>query len=56
MADVLLHTYDEAICFKGGSRGGADGVFICGGTIRGDSIYGPGQWHWFKLYGRVMRN
>ncbi|KAG8906831.1 hypothetical protein FRB99_006006 [Tulasnella sp. 403] len=39
-ADVLRHTYDDALCVKG--RGGADGVLICGGTIRGDSVYGPG--------------
>ncbi|KAG9017477.1 hypothetical protein FRB90_001121 [Tulasnella sp. 427] len=39
-ADVLRHTYDEALCVKSG--GGADGVLICGGTIRGDSVYGPG--------------
>ena len=25
-----------------GSSGYSDGVFICGGTIRGDSTYGPG--------------
>ncbi|KAI0085451.1 Metallo-dependent phosphatase [Irpex rosettiformis] len=39
-ADVLRHAYDEALCLEGG--GGSDGVFICGGTIRGDSTYGPG--------------
>ncbi|KAG8923519.1 hypothetical protein FRC00_006159 [Tulasnella sp. 408] len=39
-ADVLRYTYDDALCSKG-SRG-ADGVLICGGTIRGDSVYGPG--------------
>ncbi|KAG9051069.1 hypothetical protein FS837_012576 [Tulasnella sp. UAMH 9824] len=39
-ADVLRHTYDDALCMKG--SGGADGVLICGGTIRGDSVYGPG--------------
>lgn len=39
-ADVLRHAYDDAICFKG--CGGTDGVLICGGTIRGDSEYGPG--------------
>jgi 5'-nucleotidase len=36
----LRHAYDEALCLEGG--GGSDGVFICGGTIRGDSTYGPG--------------
>lgn len=40
-ADVLRHAYDGALCMKG--CGGSDGVFICGGTIRGDSIYGPGN-------------
>ena len=39
-ADVLRHAYDDALCLKG--RGGSDGVLICGGTIRGDSTYGPG--------------
>ncbi|TCD68923.1 hypothetical protein EIP91_009474 [Steccherinum ochraceum] len=40
-ADVLRHAYDDALCLKG--CGGADGVLICGGTIRGDSTYGPGN-------------
>ncbi|KAI0683632.1 Metallo-dependent phosphatase [Cytidiella melzeri] len=39
-SDVLRHAYDEALCLEGG--GGSDGVFICAGTIRGDSTYGPG--------------
>ncbi|KAF8582061.1 Metallo-dependent phosphatase [Ramaria rubella] len=39
-ADVLLHSYDDALCIKG--MGGADAVFICSGTLRGDSVYGPG--------------
>ena len=39
-ADVLRHAYDEALCLRG--CGGSDGVLICGGTIRGDSTYGPG--------------
>ncbi|KAH9853979.1 Metallo-dependent phosphatase [Lenzites betulinus] len=39
-ADVLRHAYDDAVCLQTG--GGADGVFICAGTLRGDSIYGPG--------------
>ncbi|CAE6441792.1 unnamed protein product [Rhizoctonia solani] len=37
MADVLRHAYDDALCVKGG--GPADGVLICGGTLRGDSVY-----------------
>jgi 5'-nucleotidase len=37
---VLRHAYHDAICVKTG--GGADGVLICGGTLRGDSVYGPG--------------
>ncbi|KAI0637232.1 Metallo-dependent phosphatase-like protein [Trametes polyzona] len=39
-ADVLRHAYDDALCLQTG--GGSDGVFICAGTLRGDSIYGPG--------------
>ncbi|KAF9452854.1 Metallo-dependent phosphatase [Macrolepiota fuliginosa MF-IS2] len=39
-ADVLRHAYDDALCMKG--SGGSDGVFICAGTLRGDSMYGPG--------------
>ncbi|KAF8644157.1 hypothetical protein AX16_008684 [Volvariella volvacea WC 439] len=39
-ADVLRHAYDDALCLKG--CGGADGVIICAGTLRGDSEYGPG--------------
>ncbi|KAI0031814.1 Metallo-dependent phosphatase [Vararia minispora EC-137] len=41
-ADILLHTYDDALCMKGIQRG-ADGVLICAGMLRGDSIYGPGE-------------
>ncbi|KZT11516.1 Metallo-dependent phosphatase [Laetiporus sulphureus 93-53] len=37
-ADVLRHAYDEMPQMNGGS----DGVFICAGTLRGDSMYGPG--------------
>ncbi|CAE7121238.1 unnamed protein product [Rhizoctonia solani] len=37
MADVLRHAYDDALCVKG--AGPADGVLICGGTLRGDSVY-----------------
>lgn len=40
-ADILRHTYDDALCVKG-VDGGADGVFICAGMLRGDSVYGPG--------------
>ncbi|PVF93825.1 Metallo-dependent phosphatase [Serendipita vermifera] len=39
-ADVIFHAYDDALCLRG--EGGADAVFICGGTLRGDSTYGPG--------------
>ncbi|KAL1406105.1 hypothetical protein Q8F55_007788 [Vanrija albida] len=58
-ADVLLHAYDESLVEgspvdfdkedKNGSDGskhkpcGADAVIICGGTLRGDSQYGPGS-------------
>jgi len=40
-ADILRHTYDDALCLKG-ITGGVDGVFICAGMLRGDSVYGPG--------------
>ncbi|KAF5358493.1 hypothetical protein D9756_001737 [Leucocoprinus leucothites] len=40
MADIIRHAYDDALCLQG--SGGADGVFICAGTLRGDSTYGPG--------------
>ncbi|KAF8522159.1 5'-nucleotidase, partial [Hysterangium stoloniferum] len=40
-ADILHHCYDDALCMKG-AGGGAEGVFICAGALRGDSIYGPG--------------
>lgn len=43
-SDILRHTYDDALCIKG-IKGGADGVFICAGMLRGDSIYGPGMKH-----------
>ena len=42
MADVLRHTYDDVISSQGQNPGGADGVLIFGGTLRGDSRYGPG--------------
>lgn len=55
-ADVLLHAYDESLVEKNtriqfekgnaklpeDSEDGADAVIICGGTLRGDSQYGPG--------------
>ncbi|KIJ60609.1 hypothetical protein HYDPIDRAFT_138801 [Hydnomerulius pinastri MD-312] len=40
-ADVLRHAYDDALCRKAGS--GSDGVLICAGTLRGDSVYPPGE-------------
>ncbi|KIY67658.1 Metallo-dependent phosphatase, partial [Cylindrobasidium torrendii FP15055 ss-10] len=39
-ADVLRHAYDDCLCVEGG---GSDAVFICAGTLRGDSMYGPGH-------------
>ncbi|KAF8078151.1 Metallo-dependent phosphatase-like protein [Lyophyllum atratum] len=39
-ADIIRYAYDDALCMKG--CGGSDGVFICAGTLRGDSTYGPG--------------
>lgn len=41
-ADILRNTYDDALCIKG-IQGGVDGVFICAGMLRGDSVYGPGM-------------
>lgn len=59
VADVLVHAYAESLLEKGsgekeeGNKGdakesrrsftGVDAVIICGGTIRGDSQYGPGK-------------
>ncbi|KAH9484179.1 Trifunctional nucleotide phosphoesterase protein YfkN [Psilocybe cubensis] len=40
IADICRHAYDEALCQNGGR--GSDGVFLCAGTFRGDSTYGPG--------------
>ncbi|KAH7910160.1 Metallo-dependent phosphatase-like protein [Hygrophoropsis aurantiaca] len=40
-ADILRHVYDDALCLK--SCSGSDGVFICAGTLRGDSVYHPGR-------------
>jgi len=39
-ADVVRHAYDDTLSMKG--IGGADGVLLCGGAIRGDAVYGPG--------------
>ncbi|KAJ7236731.1 Metallo-dependent phosphatase-like protein [Mycena haematopus] len=39
-ADIIRHAYDDSLAMKG--CGGADGVFVCAGTFRGDSVYGPG--------------
>jgi 5'-nucleotidase len=39
---VMRHTYDDALCMKG-IEGGVDGVLICAGMLRGDSVYGPGM-------------
>ena len=47
MADVLRHAYDDALCVKDG--GIADGVLICGGTLRGDSVYGPGTYATYQI-------
>ncbi|KAJ7684723.1 Metallo-dependent phosphatase-like protein [Mycena polygramma] len=38
--DVCRHAYDDTLAMKG--CGGSDGVLLCAGTFRGDSIYGPG--------------
>ncbi|KAJ6488654.1 Metallo-dependent phosphatase-like protein [Mycena vitilis] len=40
-ADVCRHAYDDSLAMKG--CGGSDGVLLCAGTFRGDSIYGPGS-------------
>jgi len=39
-ADVVRPAYDDALLANGGPP--ADGAFICAGTLRGDSTYGPG--------------
>lgn len=49
-ADILRHTYDDALCMKG-IQGGVDGVFICAGMLRGDSVYGPGMKNLFGFQG-----
>lgn len=54
VADVLIHAYAESLLEKGpdataerkGEKRdftGVDAVIICGGTLRGDSQYGPGK-------------
>ncbi|KAF8322522.1 Metallo-dependent phosphatase [Clavulina sp. PMI_390] len=43
IADVIRHAYDDAIFDLGDHKGGADGVMLCGGALRGDSRYGPGK-------------
>ncbi|KAI6116926.1 Metallo-dependent phosphatase-like protein [Pisolithus croceorrhizus] len=40
-ADVLRHAYDDTLYTKAGS--GSDGVLICAGTLRGDSVYPAGE-------------
>ncbi|OJA12754.1 hypothetical protein AZE42_07929 [Rhizopogon vesiculosus] len=40
-ADVLRHAYDDSLCMKG--EGGSDGVIFCSGTLRGGSVYPPGN-------------
>ncbi|KAF7311636.1 25S rRNA adenine-N(1) methyltransferase [Mycena kentingensis (nom. inval.)] len=39
-ADVIRHAYDDSLAMSG--CGGSDAVFVCAGTFRGDSMYGPG--------------
>ncbi|KGB76109.2 hypothetical protein CNBG_1947 [Cryptococcus deuterogattii R265] len=51
IADVLMHAYAESIVQAKGKEGGfeeqdegdADAAILCGGTLRGDSQYGPGK-------------
>ncbi len=59
MADILMHAYAESLGESSQGveaegmeklkeeerllKGGADAVIICGGTLRGDSQYGPGE-------------
>ena len=38
---MLRLAYHDAICMEAG--GDSNGVLICGGTLRGDSVYGPGM-------------
>ncbi|KAE8543376.1 hypothetical protein D1P53_000082 [Cryptococcus gattii VGV] len=51
IADVLMHAYAESIVqakdkeggFEEQDEGDADAAILCGGTLRGDSQYGPGK-------------
>lgn len=51
IADVLRHAYAESIVQAKDKEGGlgdeyegdADAAILCGGTLRGDSQYGPGK-------------
>lgn len=53
MADILLHAYAEMLEETSKMNeedhaaqdfdGRADAVIICGGTLRGDSVYPPGK-------------
>lgn len=40
---MVRHAYDDSINDLGDHQGGADGVMLCGGALRGDSRYGPGM-------------
>ncbi|KAL5511406.1 hypothetical protein ACEPAH_4622 [Sanghuangporus vaninii] len=40
-ADVIHHAYDDALCNMGIES--PDGVFLCAGALRGDTMYGPGN-------------
>jgi len=46
-ADVLRPVYHDALCMKSG--GDSNGVLICSGTLRKDSVYGPGMFPGPKL-------
>lgn len=50
VADILLHSYAELLTDKqqqsttdSASARAADACIICGGTLRGDSVYQPGK-------------
>ncbi|WWD20985.1 hypothetical protein CI109_105465 [Kwoniella shandongensis] len=43
IADVLMHAFAESGTESKEKNGRADAVIICGGTLRGDSQYGPGK-------------
>ncbi|KAF8553765.1 Metallo-dependent phosphatase [Imleria badia] len=40
-ADALRHAYDDALYTTCGN--GSDGVLLCSGTLRGDSVYSAGE-------------